>query len=122
MENQTSVEPEKSKLRMFWDALPLLQWIGGGIVALCAAWTTIQLTQNSQAAELRETKNKVAALELQVNNDVDRKVTREVFDERTNAILKQLEVNRKENREDLKNLENRLDRQTQQPYPLPPQN
>lgn len=110
MENPTS-SPEKSKLKIFWEAFPLLQFVGAGIIGLCATWTTIQLSQNSQAAEIRETRSKVTSLEnlLDKQNDAhDKKfdelkktmVTKDVFDERTNTILKNIDLQRLERASD----------------------
>ena len=111
MENQTSQPDEKSAIRRWFDALPILQFVGAGVIGLCATWTTIQLTQNSQAAEIRETRNKVTALEASFDKQkqADEKkfddlrktiVTKEVFDERTNTILKQIDLQRSERASD----------------------
>jgi len=111
MENQTSQQPEKTGFRRWLEAAPVLQFVGAGIIGLCATWTTIQLTQNSQAAEIRETRQKITTLETQVDrrkeerdkqiDDLRRStVTREVFDERTNTILKQIELLRAERQAD----------------------
>lgn len=108
-ETQSNAPPPgaPSKLKTVWEALPVLQFVGAGVIGLCAAWTAIQLTQNSQAAEIRETRNKVTTLETYFDkqNAADGRqldelkktlVTKDVFDERTNTILKQIELMRQE--------------------------
>lgn len=111
MENETSQNNDKSSFRRWFDALPFLQFVGAGVIGLCATWTTIQLTQNSQAAEIRETRTKVTALETLIdkqNDTHDKKfdelkksmVTKDVFDERTNTILKQIDLQRSERASD----------------------
>lgn len=69
----------KSGLKNWLDTFPILQFVGAGIIGLCATWTTIQLTQNSQAAEIRRNSEKIEKLEKE-------SVSRELFDERTKNI------------------------------------
>lgn len=75
--------PQKSKLRELLEAFPIIQFIGAGVIGLCATWTTIQLSDQSQAAEIRRNSEKIERLEKE-------SVPREVFDERTKSMLDQL--------------------------------
>jgi hypothetical protein len=78
---------QKSKWQSFSEAFPVVQFVGGVIIAVCATWTTIQLTQNSQAAEIRRNGERIEKLEKE-------STPRELFDERTRTILdKQKETN-----------------------------
>ena len=84
METQTL---QKSKWKEFLDNFPIIQFVGAGLIGLVATWTTIQLTQNSQAAEIRRNHERIEKLEKE-------SVTRELFDERTKTIIeKQKETN-----------------------------
>jgi hypothetical protein len=71
---------QKSKWQAFNEAFPVVQFIAGVIIAVCATWTTIQLTQNSQAAEIRRNGERIEKLEKE-------STPRELFDERTRTIL-----------------------------------
>ncbi len=75
-----TLQTSRSKWQGLTEAFPLMQFIGGVIIAVCATWTTIQLTQNSQAAEIRRVSEKVERLEKD-------STPRELFDERTKTIL-----------------------------------
>ncbi|HEX8637363.1 MAG TPA: hypothetical protein VF692_04825 [Pyrinomonadaceae bacterium] len=77
--SQTNQQSEKSNFRQWLDAAPILQFVGAGIIGLCATWTTVQLTQNSQAAEIRRASERIEKLEKE-------SVSRELFDERTKNI------------------------------------
>jgi hypothetical protein len=78
---------QKSKWRAFNEAFPVFQFILAGAVGLVATYTTIQLTQNSQAAEIRRHDERIGRLEKEFT-------PRELFDERTRTILeKQKETN-----------------------------
>lgn len=77
--SQTNQSSEKGIFRQWLETAPILQFIGAGIIGLCATWTTIQLTQNSQAAEIRRNAEKIERLEKD-------SVSRELFDERTKNI------------------------------------
>lgn len=70
---------QKSGLKGWLEAFPILQFVGAGIIGLCATWMTIQLTQNSQAAEIRRNSERIDRLEKD-------SVSRELFDERTRTI------------------------------------
>ncbi len=86
METEVSQTP-KSKWKEFLDNFPIFQFVGAGIIGLCATWTTVQLTQNSQAAEMRRQGEKIDRLEKD-------STPRELFDERTRTIIeKQKETN-----------------------------
>lgn len=77
---QTSSNSTKSKWREFLDAAPILQFIGAGLIGLVATWTTIQLTQNSQASEIRRSAEKIEKLERE-------SVAKDLFEERTKTII-----------------------------------
>ena len=83
LQNQMS-EEKSSRMRALFDAFPIIQFIGAGIIGLAATWMTIQLTQNSQAAEIRHNTEKIAKLEKDA-------VSRELFDERTLRIIENQE-------------------------------
>lgn len=80
--SQTQASPPKTRWTDFLSAFPILQFIGLGIITLAATWTTIQLTQNSQAAEIRRQGEKLERLEKD-------SVNRELFDERTLKIIEE---------------------------------
>lgn len=89
MENLTPNSQAKPKTawREFLDAFPLVQMVGAGVIGLFATWTTIQLTQNSQAAEIRRNSEKIERLERD-------QTPRILFDERTQRILdEQIKLN-----------------------------
>jgi hypothetical protein len=79
---------QKSKWQAFNDAFPILQFIGAGVIGLAATWTTIQLTQNSQAAEIRRNSERIEKLEKEQTPLI-------LFEERTRTILE----NQKETKE-----------------------
>jgi hypothetical protein len=76
---RTNQQSDKGAFRQWLDAMPILQFVGAGVIGLCATWTTIQLSQNSQAAEIRRASERVERLEKEF-------VSRELFDERTRAM------------------------------------
>lgn len=72
--------PPRSKWRELMDNFPFIQFVGAGLIGLVATWTTVQLTQNSQAAEIRRQGEKIERLETTA-------VSRELFDERTRSMI-----------------------------------
>lgn len=78
---------QPSKWKEILNGFPIIQFVIAGFIGLAATWTTIQLTQNSQAAEIRRNTEKIERLEKD-------SVSRELFDERTKTIIeKQKETN-----------------------------
>lgn len=91
---QTSqILTESPRTRRFFEAFPIIQSVAAGVIALAATWTTIQLTQNSQAAEIRRNTEEIERLKKE-------STPRELFDERTRTIL--------ENQKETKDLLNKL--------------
>lgn len=104
-------EPEKSQWKIWLEKLPLIQWIGAAVVGICVTWSTLQVTQASQIYEINAIKTDNAAFKLYIQNlknDRDKQldeikkdmVTDNLFDERTNMILKQIDLLRQERKED----------------------
>ena len=88
MSNEIASQSPKSKFRELVDTFPIIQMVGAGLIGLVATWTTIQLTQNSQAAEIRRNTEEIERLKKE-------STPRELFDERTRTILE----NQKETKE-----------------------
>lgn len=88
MEAALNQNPQASRLKQFLEAFPLVQFVLAGVIGLAATWTTIQLTQNSQAAEIRRQGEKIERLEKEF-------VGREIFDERTLKIIDEQKEQRK---------------------------
>lgn len=65
---------------MFLTNVPVIQLVGAGIISFFMAWTTIQVTQSSQAAEIKRNHERIEKLEKD-------SVSRELFDERTQRII-----------------------------------
>ena len=117
MENsihQTQSSPpdgEKSQWKTWLDKLPLLQWIGAAIVGICVTWSTLQVTSANQIYEINAIKNDSAAFKVYIQtlkNDRDKQldaiektmVKKDVFDERTNMILRNQDLEREERKKD----------------------
>lgn len=79
---------KKNAFQKFLEAFPILQLVGAVIIGLAATWTTIRLTQSSQAAEIRRQSEKIERLEKDT-------VSRELFDERTLKIIDEQKEQRK---------------------------
>ncbi len=81
---QQNLQPPRreSKWREFLDNFPIIQFVLAGFIGLAATYTTIQLSQNTQAAEIRRASEKIEQLE----RDSKALLSRELFDERTKAI------------------------------------
>lgn len=109
-------ESEKSQWKVWLEKLPLIQWMGAAIVGICVTWSTLQVTQASQIYEINQIKNDSAAFKIYIQNlktDRDKQfeaiekkmVDEKVFDERTNMILKQIDLLRQERKEDREYIE-----------------
>lgn len=84
MDNALNLSPQRSKLQDLINGWPIIQFIGAGVIGLVATWTTLQLSQQSQAARLSAAETKIEKLEKDA-------VPRELFDERTNKIIDEQE-------------------------------
>lgn len=102
---------EKSKIKEWIEKLPLIQWVGAAIVGICVTWSTLQVTQANQIYEINALKNDQQSFKLYIQNlkaerdkqldEIEQKmVDKAVFDERTNMILKQIDLQRQERKED----------------------
>ena len=88
MANESSQTP-KSKFKEMVDTFPIIQFVGAGLIGLVATWTTVQLTQNSQAAEIRRNKEEIEQLKKEQTPFI-------LFDERTRTIIEsQKQLNEK---------------------------
>jgi Flp pilus assembly protein TadB len=76
--------PPRSKWKSFLESFPIIQFVLAGAIGLVAAYTTLQLSQNIQASEIRRNSERIERLEKE-------SVTREIFDERTKTILDRLD-------------------------------
>lgn len=84
MDNALNISPQRSKLQDLINGWPIIQFIGAGLIGLVATWTTLQLSQQSQAAKLSSAESRLERLEKDA-------VPRELFDERTNKIIAEQE-------------------------------
>ena len=107
MENPS---PNKKYWDSFLKILPLVQWILTLVIGIAVFGLGFRDTQTSAAQNIRDVAKDQDALRRQMDDrkserdkqiDDLRKtvITREVFDERTNTILKQIEQLRQENKE-----------------------
>ena len=78
-----NLNPNTSRLQAFFEFF-LIPLVVAGVIGAASSWGTIQLTQNSQASEIRQQGEKIGRLEKE-------SVPRELFDERTKTILEKLE-------------------------------
>lgn len=67
-------------MRRFFEAFPIFQFLFTVMVGLVVTWTTIQLTQNSQAGEIKRHGEKLEKLERESTPFI-------LFDERTKTII-----------------------------------
>ena len=106
-----SIDQEKSQWKIWLEKLPLIQWIGAAIVGICVTWSTLQVTQANQIYEINQIKNDNAAFKLYIQNlkvdrdkqfeEIEKKmVTKDVFNERTNMILRNQDLEREERKKD----------------------
>lgn len=79
----------RGRLQDLINGWPIVQFVGAAVIGLSAAWTTVQVSAVSQAAENRRADERIRKLEAEA-------VPRELFDERTKMIIDELRYLREE--------------------------
>lgn len=119
MENQTSQTndlPVKKFVDSFLKFLPVVQWILMMVIGIAVFAIGFRDTQTTQAQEVREIRAEQTQIKQTMSdrkNERDKQfedlrrsiITKEVFDERTNAILRSIDLLRQERQQDREYLE-----------------
>ena len=117
-DNNPPPSAPQSQFKAILDKLPLLQFAGAIIIAICATWTTLQITQvnhanqvNNLAAEVLNTKETMRDLknshDKQIQEMRSEMVSKTFLDARIDMVLKLQQATR----EDVNTLRQTLERQ-----------
>ena len=85
----SAASPNRTRFQDVINGWPIIQFVGAAVIGLSAAWTTVQVSAVSQAAENRRADERIRKLETDA-------VPREIFDERTRTIIEELRYLREE--------------------------